>query len=589
MTHKEQILAAATDLIRDKHFARAENALNSLSAVDQSDQRVLYLYIQIFQALERFNQLIDVYETLLKIDSQNLDYWIGYSLALLQAKKNREAYQAAERARSIDPDSLLVLQAVAVTAMGAEEWRVAATAFETITRTEPLVAEYYQEWSKAEYQLDNPKRAINTFKKFLELSDHHLPEHHYTLGKLYFIDRKPEKAAVSLDRAISSGLSTTELFSVRAHCHVHLGEMDEARTKLQQALKLDPENLEAELLYRQLVKTPKGDPVFAKLHAIADRSDLSDVQQIHLGFLLGNIYQGIDDIDKAFHHYRIGNEVNLLKFSREGAVYDRSKAEHEVASLKKVFNRNVFHHLTKIGSPDPRPVFIVGLPRSGTTLLEQIISSHSQVEGRGELDDMHYIHFELMSGIEKGEELSTLLIKHAHRWQERYLTAIGPLVPSMTSRITDKMPANIRSLGLIALLFPRSHIIYIRRDPRDVALSIYCNIFDKGHTYATSLQNIAHFIKLTEDLADHWKQNLSIPFLEIEYEDIVRQQESKTREILTFLGLPWESTCLDFQRQKRAAMTISSIQVRQPLSSDSVGKWKKFEKYLTPFFEDLKR
>lgn len=589
MVYIKQTLAMVSELIGHKQFMEAENALNSLSKIDQSDQSVLRLYVQIFQALERFNELVNVYEILLKINSRNLDYWIGYSLALLQAKKNYEAYQAAEHARSIDPNSIRVLQALAVTAMGAEEWRVAATAFEFLTRAEPFVAEYYQEWSKAEFQLDNPKRAINAFKKFLELSNPHLPEYYFTLGKLYFIDRKPEKASTFLDQAINAGMRTTELFSVRAHCHIHMGEIDEAQTKLEQALTLDPENLEAELLYRQLIKTPKDDPVFAKLHTIADRSDLSDVQKIHLNFLLGNLYQGIDNVEKAFHYYRLGNEANRLKFSLEGAIYSRSKAEQEIASIKKIFNHNVLSNPVKISSSDPRPVFIVGLPRSGTTLLEQIISSHSQVEGRGELDDMHYIHFELMSGIEQGEALATLLAKHAHRWQERYLNAIGSLVPSTATRVTDKMPANIRSVGLISLLFPNSHIIYIRRDPRDVALSIYCNIFDKGHTYATSLQDIAHFIKLTEDLAEHWKKNLSIPFLEIQYEDIVRQQEEKTRQILSFLGLPWENTCLDFQKQKRAAMTISSIQVRQPLSSNSVGKWKKFENYLTPFFKESQR
>ena len=583
-----QALAEAASLVRAGKLLEAERALRSLRAGGRPDARVLFLDLEIFQGTRRFPELVATFRALLETDPGNLDLQVGLALALVQAGRSEEAYEAAKKARGINPKSLRAMQALAVSAMAAKDWKAAVRAFELLTQAEPSHAAYYQEWSKAEFELDNVKRAIKAFEKFLSLTPAPAAENFFTFGKLYFIDRKPGIAAGHLDRAMAGGMAASELFAVRGQCHLHAGEMDEATASFEKALALDPDNLEAALPYRQMVKTPVGDPVFAKYEALKADPALSETKRLHLGFLLGNLYREAGDYDRAFDHYRSGNEIHRTKCLREGAGYDRRKTEAEFAALKKVFHEDAFKKFFGRGSLDPRPVFIVGLPRSGTTLLEQILSAHTMAEGRGELDDIHYIHFEFSAALEKaGAALGTVLAENAKAWQDRYLAAIASPDPAI-ARITDKMPANIKSLGLIALLFPKARVLHIRRDPRDVAVSIYCNIFDKGHPYATSLADIGHFIRLTDDLAGHWKRVLPLPVLAIRYEDIVERQEAATREILKFLDLPWEEGCLAFHRQRRAAMTMSSIQVRQPLSKTSIGRWRNFERHLAPLFKELK-
>lgn len=584
----DKTLAEAAALVRAGRLAEAERALKPLRAAGRQDRRLLVLDLEIFQGARRFSELAATYRALLENEPESLDLRVGLALALVQAGDAGAAFDAAKKARDLNPKSLRAMQALAVSAMAAKDWKTAVRAFELLTRAEPSVAAYYQEWSKAEFELDNVKRAITAFETFLSLTPSPAPEHFYTLGKLYFIGRKPEVAAAHLDRAIASGLAASELFAVRAHCHLHLGEMGEAKALFEKALALDSGNLEAHLQYRQMIETPRGDPIFGKLEAMKADPDLSETRRLHLGFLLGNLYQGIGEHDRAFENYRMGNEVNRAKYQREGAGYDRKKTEAEFAALKTLFDADTFKALFGAGSLDPRPVFIVGPPRSGTTLLEQIVSAHSMAEGRGEVDEMHFIHFECQSALEKpGAGLGRVLAENRKVWQDRYLSAIASPEPAV-ARITDKMPANIKSLGLIALLFPKARVLCIGRDPRDVGVSIYCNIFDKGHPYATSLADIGHFIRLTGELAQHWRRVLPLRLLEVRYEDLVEQPEAKTREILDFLELPWEEGCLAFHRQRRAAMTMSSIQVRKPLSTSSIGRWRRFEKHLAPLLDELR-
>ncbi|HXV73622.1 MAG TPA: sulfotransferase, partial [Sphingomonadales bacterium] len=421
VANREQVLVTAARHVRAGRFAEAERALAPLRGAAVNDERVLHLDLEIFQGTRRFDALAATYRALLKGDPENLDAWIGLSLALVQAGQGGEAYAAAKKARAINPKSLRAMQAFAVSAGAAGDWKAAVQAFELLTQAEPAVAEYYEEWSKAEFALDNSKRAIRAFEKFLELTPAPAPGHFYTLGKLYFIDRKPEIAARHLERALAGGLVSSGLFAVRAHCHLHMGEMDAAKALFEKALALDPENLEAELPYRQMVKTAKDDPIFSRLHAMEAHPHLPETKRLHLGFLLGNLYQGIGEPEKAFAHYRAGNDANRAKYEREGVVYDRTKAEAEAAALKRIFDADAFKRHFGKGSLDPRPVFIVGLPRSGTTLVEQIISAHSQAEGRGEVDEIHYIHFECMSALEKGADVGSVLAAQGCAWQDRYL------------------------------------------------------------------------------------------------------------------------------------------------------------------------
>jgi hypothetical protein len=201
---------------------------------------------------------------------------------------------------------------------------------------------------------------------------------------------------------------------------------------------------------------------------------------------------------------------------------------------------------------------------------------------------MHYISTEFEDKLKETPSagVKKILGEKGQEWQDRYVEALAPENPE-TRRVTDKLPANFRNLGLITALFPQARIIHIRRNPLDTSISIFCNMFDKGHPYATGLANTGDYYRQYNDLMAYWKEALPIPILDIRYEDLVAHQEQKSREVISFLGLEWDPACLEFHKLERAAMTISSIQVRKPMNTSSIARWKHYRAFLAPLEKGL--
>jgi tetratricopeptide (TPR) repeat protein len=472
--------------------------------------------------------------------------------------------------------------------MGAGEWAVAIQCFEVLTGADPGFALYYQEWSRAEYELNNISRAIARYQDFLKHIPKVAPEHHFTLGRLFFQNRQPGKAATVLDQVLKGGFVNSELLAIRANCYLHAGSQSRAKEFFERALKLDPDNVEAHLQLRQLVETRAGDPIFEQLQTLAGKPTLARERKMILNFLLGNLHHGLKAYNKAFPYYQKGNITGGEINASAGYVYDSKAVAAEFAALREVFSPKIFKTLGDKGSDSELPVFIVGMPRSGTTLLEQIISAHPRAEGRGELDTMHYISTEFEDKLKETPSagVKKILGEKGQEWQDRYVEALAPENPE-TRRVTDKLPANFRNLGLITALFPQARIIHIRRNPLDTSISIFCNMFDKGHPYATGLANIGDYYRQYNDLMAYWKEALPIPILDIRYEDLVAHQEQKSREVISFLGLEWDPACLEFHKLERAAMTISSIQVRKPMNTSSIARWKHYRAFLAPLEKGL--
>ena len=231
------------------------------------------------------------------------------------------------------------------------------------------------------------------------------------------------------------------------------------------------------------------------------------------------------------------------------------------------------------------PVFIVGMPRSGTTLVEQILDSHSQVFGAGELTLTENTDVALCTRTGQRKNyplyLSDTTQQMLNDAANRHLEKLKALAPD-AARVLDKMPHNFRYLGLIELLFPRARVIQCARDPLDTCLSIYSHDFNGMHGYSTDLAWLGQYFLEYQALMDHWIQVLTIPILVVNYEDIVVDQERMTRKLVEFCGLPWEEQCLHFYRNKRSVNTFSYDQVRRPIYNKSVARWRHYEGYLGP-------
>jgi hypothetical protein len=304
-------------------------------------------------------------------------------------------------------------------------------------------------------------------------------------------------------------------------------------------------------------------------------------EQLHL--TLGKLYDRLGDYDKAFEHVQRGNEQRACKF-------DMNEFVASIQALIDAYSPRFMATAPRSGITSERPVFIVGMPRSGTTLTEQILARHPDVYGAGELSNINRIP-SLLGTLLGGNtiypyNITGLTTEILNTLGRQYLDFLDTLDRS-AKRVTDKMPHNFMAMGLIALLFPRARIVHCRRDPRDNCLSIYFQNFSDMHTYSNSLADIGLYYRHYEKLTAHFRRVVDIPILEFQYEELVADQEGMTRKLVEFAGLPWDERCLQFHEADRFVATPSYDQVSRPLYSSSTGRWKRYEKHLGPLLEAL--
>jgi hypothetical protein len=274
-----------------------------------------------------------------------------------------------------------------------------------------------------------------------------------------------------------------------------------------------------------------------------------------------------------------------LSKAQAGPRFDLDGRLAVYEALKRLFTPSFMAEREGFGLSDERPVFVIGMPRSGTTLTEQILASHGAVRGLGELQDMPRLSRRIGGGLENppgfASALPVLLAEESRRLADIYLDAYRG-TDGGALRIVDKRPHNYELLGLIALLFPRARIIRCRRNAMDNCLSMYMQFFSEGHSYNRDLGMLGQYYRAYEDLMGHWRAVLPLPVHECVYEDLVVDLEGSARRLIGFLGLDWDPNCLRFHEQERQVRTPSVWQVRQPMYNSSVERWRRYEQHLGP-------
>jgi len=302
-----------------------------------------------------------------------------------------------------------------------------------------------------------------------------------------------------------------------------------------------------------------------------------------LNFALAKAFNDCGHWDRAFDHYHRGNRLADVAF-------DPAASLAYVKAMIDTFTPEMLAARSSFGRESSRPVFIVGMPRSGTTLVEQIVASHPQVTGAGELDDLRVLGFEVPS-LSKSPQpyprcMADIDRQLATGLADRYLARLHAIDPN-ARRVTDKMPQNFLYLGLIGMLLPEARVIHCRRHPLDVCLSCYFVNFTQRLSFAYDLNSLGVYYRHYEMLMDHWRRVRPAAMLEVDYEGLVADQEGVSRRLIEFCGLDWHPACLSFHKNRRPVETASSWQVRRPIYSGSVQRWKHYEKYLDPLKEAL--
>jgi hypothetical protein len=300
--------------------------------------------------------------------------------------------------------------------------------------------------------------------------------------------------------------------------------------------------------------------------------------RVQLEFALGKALEDAALYERAFEHYALGNALH-----RSSIVYDAAAVSDDVRLCRALHTREFFAERGDWGSPRRDPIFIVGLPRSGSTLLEQILGGHSQIEATMELADIPNMAIELMASDASGRYPTALTTLERHRsdaYAARYLDQTQHRRTAATPRFVDKMLGNFAFVGFIHLLFPHASIIDIRRHAMASCFACYKQFFARGSNFSYELTELGQYYRDYATLMRHIDDVLPGRVLRISYEELIANPESELRKVLAYCGLPFEEACLRFYDQKRIVRTISSEQVRRPIYTDSLERWRAFEPWL---------
>jgi tetratricopeptide (TPR) repeat protein len=351
------------------------------------------------------------------------------------------------------------------------------------------------------------------------------------------------------------------------------GRFEVAEAVFKRVLELDPKMPEAWASLAGTRKMTNADGEwFRNAEAIAAGAS-HPLEEANLRFSMGKYCDDVNDFARAFENFKRGND--LLKTAM--ADYDRKGRAERIDELIAVYSREAIAEIGAAGSPSTKPVFIVGMPRSGTSLAEQIIASHPAAYGAGELDFWAPSIAKRMGPTQSIlSETARLDVAKAYMHRLESLSATA-------GRVIDKTPVNSDFLGPIYSVFPNARVIYMRRDPIDTCLSCYFQQFLLGINFASDLSDLAHYYREHRRIVAHWRAVLPTGFiLEVPYEELVADQEMWSRKMLDFIGLEWDSRVLEFQTTKRQVVTASAWQVRQKIYNSSVARWRNYEKFIGP-------
>jgi tetratricopeptide (TPR) repeat protein len=452
----------------------------------------------------------------------------------------------------------------------------ACLAFEQAAKCEPENADAHNCLAMAQAELQRFDEANAALERAVALAPDSALTHE-ARGMILWRSGRGAEAAASFRRAVEISPGSASGWLSLGHALRQIGRFDESAESFRKLLALRPG-----AVYAQALVAGGGSAVdgaeLERLMASADDPRTSVRDRAALEFALGKMLDEADRFDEAFAHYARGNSLALERRIAAGERVGGDAFARRVDESIARFGPEFFLRVRDWGERSELPVFIVGMPRSGTSLVEQIAASHPDVFGAGELRDIGDVAHSLGSS-----EWDAAAIKKSAEKQLERLRSLGGLA----FRVIDKMPSNVEHLGLIAAMFPGARVIICRRDARDTCLSCYFQQFTIGNLFSFDLRECGKHQVQTDRLIAHWLKVLPVRMLEVGYEELVGDLEGQSRRIIEFLGLPWDAGCLDFHRTERTVLTASDWQVRQPIYKRSVGRWRNYERHLGPLMEGL--
>jgi tetratricopeptide (TPR) repeat protein len=505
----------------------------------------------------------------------------GAALAAQEVKRSEELFREILSANPAHPAALCGLAAAALAADRAHD---AERLLRHALKQSPYLPLAYRGLAPALTQLGRLAEA-DTVVQHLQKIEPESPQTWVTTAAVAAELMRQEEALAAYERAAQLAPENVGLRMSAGHLQKTLGRRAASEASYKAALAMEPGRGEAWWSLADLKNYSFSDTEIESMQRLlaAGSKDPGGEAQVH--FALGKAYEQRADHPRAFAHYAQGNALK-----RAQAPFDIEGFERRAARIRAFFDAGFFAAHAGSGDPSPAPIFIVGLPRSGSTLLEQILASHSRVAGTMELPNILNIvaQFDDLAAARDGYPQTFARAGRAElaALGARYLAETAPL-RSAKARFTDKLPNNFSHIGLIHAILPHATIIDARRHPMDACFSTFKQHFAEGQTFSYDLQDLGRYYRGYLSLMDHWDRVLPGKVLRVQYEDVVRDPEREIRRLLEHCRLEFEPGCLNFHATARAVRTASAEQVRQPLYSSAVGYWRNFERELEPLARAL--
>jgi tetratricopeptide (TPR) repeat protein len=537
----------------------------------------------------RYSEAIEAYERVLALRPDFSEVQANLGFTLMSAGRYADAETHLRQALSSYPDSAPINNAMGVVMFGLSRMAEAANSFRRVIALAPEDAEAHANLGNALRELGAYPEAEASYRRSIALNAQ-FARAYFDLGALLYTQERYAEAEQSYRQALAMKADYVEACNNLGRSIRRQGRLDEARECFENAIVIDPDSVEAYFNLASLRHFEPGQPEPERLEKLVSKLPfLTENARIRYWFALGKMREDIGHYDDAFAAYAQGSSLKHAQISPNEASRIAL-----IDNVRTVFDTAFFASHPAPAATGKSPIFIVGMPRSGTSLIEQILSTHPDIYGAGELHDLENIVFSIATDAglpnERYPEIAAGMSKEAFlRLGRAYVDNVWKLAPD-AGHITDKMMSNFAHIGMIRQMFPNAKIIHAMRDPMDSCFSCYATLFAKNNLdFSYELGDLGRYYVRYIQLMQHWQQVLPPgTILELRYEDMVADTEGQARRLLEYLELPWDPRCLDFHQNQRVVKTASAAQVRRPVYKSSVARWRHFEAHLRPLLDIVK-
>jgi tetratricopeptide (TPR) repeat protein len=571
---------------RKMGFLREAEAICARTISLQPENALAYhIAGSVQECLGNLDAAITNYKYALRIDPSLTEAYYFLGNAFRSRGFFDEAVKSYREAIKLQPDYLEALSNLGAVLVGLHRLKEARLILEKANRIHSGCEQVLCNLGDLYLLEDNIEQASNCASAVLRINPR-FSDGHYLAAKIYRKKGDYDSALQSYRAALEIKPGDENLIGSIAEIYEIRGEFEEASELLAPLIERGTRAPLALLAYSSLVNDQSE--IYKAIDLIETNLTRSGIEITHLigmHYQLGRHYEMLQKYTKAFSHYKKANKLERDLNKHIEAHIDASFTPSNVISdWYERFDFKFWQSLSRSKTNSSRPVFVVGMPRSGTTLAEQILASHPLVHGAGELTAIANLAHRLGDHIRSSNRfhyLSNLDQQEITDAAEKYLGVLDS-ISSKACRVIDKMPTNFWHIGLISLMFPDVRVIHMKRDPRDVCLSMYCQRFGASMTFTTDLKELASYYAAYSKVMEYWGTVLEIEVMNVNYEDLVGDQEKVTRQMIEYCGLEWDNKCLRFYQTDRDVNTPSYNQVRLPMYTSSVGRWKHYIAELEP-------